>query len=141
MEPEKLLTSPDLELTTDNLKKELGRWSSLYEALTATLSKPPYEISPEWRFYKDGGAWLCKMSRKKKTVFWLSAWKPFLKCGFYFSQKSGDGISGLSIDDSLKSSYEKAAPIGKLHPLTIDLTAKRQLHDLCTVVSYKISRE
>lgn len=141
MEPEKLLTSPDLDLTSGNLKNELGRWFSIYETLTETLSKPPYDISPEWRFYKDGGAWLCKMNRKKKTVFWVSVWKQFLKCGFYFTQESGDGISNLSIDQSLKSSYDAATPIGKLYPLIIDLTAKKQLDDLYAVVSYKISRK
>jgi len=139
MEPEKLLTSPDLDLTSDNLKTELGHWFSIYETLTETLSKAPYDISPEWRFYKDGGGWLCKMTRKKKTVFWLSAWKRFLKCGFYFTQKTGAGIAELSIDQSLKSSYAKAAPIGKLIPLEIDLTKKKQLDDLYTVASYKIS--
>jgi hypothetical protein len=141
MEPEKLLTSPDLDLTSGTLKSELGRWFSIYETLTETLSKPPYDISPEWRYYKDGGAWLCKMNRKKKTVFWISAWKQFLKCGFYFTKESGDGISNLSIDQSLKSSFDAATPIGKLHPLTIDLTTKKQLDDLYTVVSYKISQK
>ena len=141
MEPEKLLTSPDLDLTSNNLKNGLGRWFSIYDTLTETLSKPPYDISPEWRFYKDGGAWLCKMTRKKKTVFWISAWKQFLKCGFYFTEKSGDGISDLSIDQLLKSSFDKTDPIGKLRPLIIDLTAKKQLDDLYTVASYMISRK
>ena len=141
MKPEKLLTSPDLDLTSDNLKNGLGRWFSIYDTLTETLSKSPYDISPEWRFYKDGGAWLCKMTRKKKTVFWISAWKQFLKCGFYFTEKSGDGISDLSIDQLLKSSFEKTDPIGKLRPLIIDLTAKKQLDDLYTVASYMISRK
>lgn len=141
MEPEKLLTSPDLVPTSDSLRNELGRWFPIYETLTETLSKPPYGISPEWRFYKDGGAWLCKMARKKKTVFWVSAWKPFLKCGFYFTQQSGDGISDLPIDHSLKSSFAKAAPIGKLYPFVIDLTSLKQLDDLYTVVSYAISRK
>ncbi len=141
MEPEKRLTSPDLDLTSDNLKNGLGRWFSIYDTLTETLSKPPYDISPEWRFYKDGGAWLCKMTRKRKTVFWISAWKQFLKCGFYFTEKSGDGISDLSIDQSLKSSFDKTDPIGKLRPLIIDLTAKKQLDDLYTVASYMISRK
>lgn len=139
MKPEKLLTSPDLDPSSDDLENGLGRWFSLYETLTVTLAKPPYGISPEWRFYKDGGAWLCKMTRKKKTVFWISAWKLSLKCGFYFTEQSGEGISGLSIDRSLKSSFAKTDPIGKLRPLTIDLTAKEQLDDLYTVASYMIS--
>lgn len=141
MKPEKLLTSPELDLTSDDLKNGLGRWFPLYNTLTETLSKPPYDISPEWRFYKDGGAWLCKMNRKKKTVFWISAWKESLKCGFYFTQKSGEGISALPIAPSLKSSFEKTAPIGKLRPLVIDLTAKKQLDDLYTVASYMISQK
>lgn len=140
IQAEKLLTAPDLDLNSDNLKHALGRWFPLYEALTEKLSKPPYDISPQWRFYKDGGSWLCKMSHKKKTVFWISAWSQYLKCGFYFTQKSGDGICNLPIDPSLKSAYDAAAPIGKLYPLVIDLTAKKHLDDLYTVVSYKISR-
>jgi len=80
------------------------------------------------------------MSRKKKTVFWLSAWKQYLGCGFYFTQQTGDGISALSIDRSLKASYDAAAPIGKLRPLVVNLTTKKQLDDLYSIVSYKISR-
>lgn len=139
MEPEKLLTSPDLVPTPGNLKNELGRWFPIYETLTEALAKPPYGIVPEWRFYKDGGAWLCKMARKKKTVFWVSAWKQYLKCGFYFTEESGSGIPALSIDHALKSTYANAAPIGKLHPFVIDLTSKRQLDELYTVASYTIS--
>lgn len=141
MEPEKLLTSPDLDLTSDHLKQGLGRWFPIYSTLTENLSKPPYDLSPEWRFYKDGGAWLCKMTRKKKTVFWISAWRQGLKCGFYFTEKSGGGIADLSIDPSVKSSFDKADPIGKLRPLTIDLTAKQQLADLYTVASYMIAQK
>lgn len=140
MEPEKLLTFPDIDPTSDSIKNGLGRWFTTYDTLTETLSKPPYEISPEWRFYKDGGAWLCKMTRKKKTVFWISAWKQYLKCGFYFTEKSGESISDLSIDPSLKASYDAATPAGKLYPLIIDLTATKQLDDLYTVVSYKLAR-
>ena len=139
MDLEKLLTSPDLDLTPQALENELGRWFSIYEMLTVTLSKPPFDIFPEWRFYKDGGAWLCKMARKKKTVFWISAWEPFLKCGFYFTQKTGVGIADLSIDQSLKSDFANVTPVGKLYPLIIDLTSKKQLDDLYAVASYKVS--
>jgi hypothetical protein len=140
MEPQKLLTSPNLDIASEELKHELGRWFSIYETLTDALSKKPYGIAPEWRFYKDGGAWLCKMTRKKKTVFWISAWKQFLKCGFYFTQKTGVGIADLSIDQSLKSLYTNTTPVGRLHPLEIDITNKKQLDDLYTVAGYKITQ-
>lgn len=104
-----------------------------------TLESPDLGVSPEWRFYKDGGAWLCKMTRKKKTVFWLSAWESCLKCAFYFTAKTGEGISDLAIDEPLKLAFEKAKPIGKLYPLVIEVRAKKQLSDLYAVATYKIS--
>jgi hypothetical protein len=41
-----------------------------------------------------------------------------------FPEITGVCISDLSIDHSLKSSYTKATPVGKLIPLEIDLTKK-----------------
>lgn len=138
MKTGQLLTLPEVEPTSDLLRDELGRLFPIYEDLTATLESSKFGISPEWRFYKDGGAWLCKMTRKKKTVFWLSAWQACLKCGFYFTTKSAEGISALSIDPSLKSAFANAVPIGKLYPLVVELQTKKQLKDVCTLASFKL---
>jgi hypothetical protein len=139
MKPGQLLTHPEVEPTSDALRIELGRLFPIYEVLTMTLKSPDLGVSPEWRFYKDGGAWLCKMTRKKTTVFWLSAWESCLKCAFYFTAKTGEGISDLAIHESLKLAFEKAEPIGKLYPLVIEVRAKKQLSDLYAVATYKIS--
>ncbi len=140
MKPGQLLTSPEIKLTSETLREAFGRLFPIYEDLTGKLGSPQFGISPEWRVYKDGGAWLCKMTRKKKTVFWLSAWESCLKCAFYFTAKTGQGIPELPIDDSLKQAYREASPIGKLFPLVIDVRAKRQLSDLYIVANYKILR-
>ena len=141
MKPGQLLTQPEIEPTSDALRIELGRLFPIYEVLKMTVALPDLGVSPEWRFYSDGGAWLCKMTRKKKTVFWLSAWESCLKCAFYFTAKAGEGISDLSIDESLKLAFEKTAPIGKLYPLIIEVREKKQLNDLYTIAAYKISQK
>ena len=97
-------------------------------------------LGTEWRYYKDGKSWLCKITRKKKTVVWMSAWQDHLSLGFYFTEKTGAGISELEIDPALKEIYATAEPIGRLKPLTVDLKASSQLQDLGTLLQYKISK-
>ncbi|PKP08994.1 MAG: hypothetical protein CVU09_13085 [Bacteroidetes bacterium HGW-Bacteroidetes-4] len=45
------------------------------------LPETPWQV--QWRYYNDGKAWLCKVSYKKKTVFWLSVWEAYFKVAFY----------------------------------------------------------
>ena len=77
-------------------------------------------MTHEWRYYQDGKAWLCKITFRKKTVVWLSAWSDCFKLGFYFTEKSGGGIPGLHIKDSIKADYLNHQPIGKLKPLVVE---------------------
>jgi hypothetical protein len=58
------------------LKNVLGdSYSAYYELLQVFDSK---KMEGEWRYYKDGKAWLCKVQYKKKTIVWMSAWKGLL---------------------------------------------------------------
>lgn len=102
-----------------------------------TINRDEYGITGTWNFYKDGKAWLFKASWKNKTIFWLSVWDGFFKVGFYFNDKNGAGIPGLPIDLSLKELFLNTPPIGKLRPLTINVTERIQLDDLLRVVMYK----
>ena len=43
-------------------------WRVLFDHLVD--AHPDFEST--WRFYKDGGRWLLKTTRKSKTIFWLS---------------------------------------------------------------------
>lgn len=141
MKKNQLLIDPDTEPTSAVLEKELGPRFRIYQKLVSTLESEEYGVSLEWRYYKDGGAWLCKMARKKKTVFWLSAWKTHLTCGFYFTAKTSQGIAALPIERSIIEAFESAKPIGKLLSLTIDLKLNRQLTDLYQVIRYKIDQK
>lgn len=140
MNKDQLLIDPDREPTSAVLEEELGPRFRIYRKLVTTLESEEYGVLPEWRYYKDGGAWLCKMTRKKKTVFWLSAWKSHLTCGFYFTAKTSQEIAALKIEKSIVDAFESAKPIGKLLPLTIDLKLNKQLNDSYQVVRYKITQ-
>lgn len=110
---------------------------SVYEKIYKTITSSEFELNPEWNFYKDGKAWLCKVSHKKKTVFWLSVWDTGIKTGFYFTEKTRSGVLELAINEELKQHFQNAKLIGKLIPLTLVVENEAQLDDLKTLIIYK----
>lgn len=112
----------------------------MFEEFISSVQSEPYSLSPEWRYYKDGKAWLCKICRKKKTVVWLSAWTECFKLGFYFTEKSGEDIPNLDICNSLKENYESNKPVGRLKPLVAEVNQRSQLEDVLTLIQYKIGK-
>jgi hypothetical protein len=96
---------------------------------------------PEWNYYKDGKAWLCKVLYKKKTVFWLSIWEKYFKLAFYFTEKTGKEINELDIDVSIKEDFKQAKPIGRLLPLVIEMRKKEQLKDVLKIIEYKKNKQ
>ncbi|MGD9264270.1 MAG: DUF3788 family protein [Lysobacterales bacterium] len=135
-----LLKDPDLAPTPEVLESKFGSLYPLYVELINLLESDDLGLATEWRYYKDGKAWLCKITRKKKTAVWMSAWQDHLHLGFYFTEKTGAGIPDLEIDPALKESYATADPIGKMKPLTVELKNTSQLKDLRELLRYKISK-
>ncbi len=121
------------------LEGVLGRSHIAFGRFMEAIGGPDYALMPEWRYYKDGKAWLCKISYKKKTICWLSAWNGFFKVSFYFTEKTKEGISGLKISEEVKGAFAKAGPAGKLIPLIVDVKSSKQLKDLLAIVTYKLS--
>ena len=133
-----LLRNPEPEpgdrLFSDILSEQLYQ---TYEELLKMVSE--MGLSHEWRYYNDGKAWLCKITHKKKTVAWLSLWENAFKTGFYFTEKTGAGITSLDIDNKIKSSFSQNKPIGKLLPLTLEIDHKNKLEDFRKIAEYKMA--
>lgn len=130
-----LLNNPLVYPTDEELKKVLG---SAFEALSELMLRiADMELVPEWRFYKDGGAWLCKVQFKKKTVFWLSVWESHFKVVFYFTEKTVEGLMPLPIESNLFQQLKLVNRIGKFIPLIFRIQMSSQLDDVFTVADYK----
>lgn len=140
MEPQMLLKDPGVFPSNDVLRETLG--DSIYKVLESfieTITSEEYGLVPEWRFYNDGKAWLCKAVYKKKTVLWLSVWKGSFKVSFFFTEKHLEGIAALDISETIKEEFAKAKPTGRLIPMIFDIRGKEQLEDLLKVVRHKKS--
>ncbi len=133
-----LLTDQEVIPTEEVLEMELGNIYPVFDEFIGAVQSDELKLIPNWRFYKDGKAWLCKITLKKKTVVWLSVWSDCFKLAFYFTDKSGGEIPGLPINDSIKEFYLNHKPIGRLKPLVVEVKEKAQLADINTLIKYKI---
>ena len=124
-----LLRDPEVFPSEEVLKSGLGKSYAAYEELHKTLTDDKFGLAYEWNYYNDGKSWLCKVTFKKKTVFWLSVWEKHFKTGFYFTEKTIMGLSGI----------EPGKPIGKLIPVVINVTSKKQIKDVLKTATYKMS--
>lgn len=133
-----LLSNSEIYPTDEVLEKVLGKnIFRVYEALIKIITSVEFELKPEWNFYKDGKSWLCKVTSKKKTIFWLSVWENYITTGFYFNAKNRSGIFSLKINPKIIQQFEEAKPIGKLFPLVLDIDNTGQFDDLIEIIRYK----
>lgn len=132
-----LLTDPEQE-PNDKLLKEIltEQLYQTYYELQKTIAE--IGLNYEWRFYRDGKSWLCKITYKKKTIAWLSVWENYIKTGFYFTEKNRSGVLALNIDDKIKTTFISACPIGKLIPLALEFDNKNILRDFRKIIEYKM---
>ena len=135
----KPLTDSSIFPADDVLEKILGKVYPIYGNLMESITAPEIGLVHEWRYYKDSNSWLCKVSFKKKTVFWISVWNKYFQMGFFFTEKTKTGIMELPIDDNIKTEFQKAKALGKLIPLSIQVTKKKQIKDILELVKYKKS--
>jgi len=119
------------------LRGALGAAYPVFAEFMAAIQGGGFGLVPEWRYYKDGQAWLCKATHKKKTIAWISAWDGFFKVSFFFTEQSGAGIAKLAIADALRRDYAGGQAVGRLKPLVVPVRKKGQLTDLLTLIEYK----
>lgn len=132
-----------IELTDENtfpdesvLKKVLGRSFNAYLELLKLYADN--DLIHEWRYYRDGKAWLCKVQKKKRTIVWMSAWKGYMQAAIYFPVRYLEDIFNLNISDDTKNKIENTKNVGKSKPCIFEIRNKKALKDLAEVMKFKI---
>jgi hypothetical protein len=95
----------------------------------------------EWRYYKDGKAWLCKVQYKKKTIVWMSAWEGFIKAGIYIPEKYTDKIYSLDISEETKNRIRETKNVGTSKPCIFEVRNKKDLKDFKKVMQFKLEMQ
>ena len=132
---EQLMKDPNTQLTDELLATALGDSFAAWKEFNENLQN--YDISLEWRYYKDGG-WLAKVTHKKKTIVWVSASEGSFSTGFGFPEKPHlrAGVQELDISDDVKQSIT-STPKGTSFSIVINVYQTSQLTDVYRLIEYK----
>ena len=132
---EQLLKDPDIRITDEALSTILGHSFRAWNVFVEKLSD--YDVTVEWRYYKDGG-WLAKCTHKKKNIIWASVSEGFFSTSFNFPEKPHlrVGVQELNISDDIKKSIT-STPKGTLFGVTINVYNENQLSDVYKLIDYK----
>jgi len=126
---------PSEEIIFAHLGKAKPLWTSLFEHIHAVHP----DITEEWRYYNDGKSWLMKVTRKKKTVFWLSIVKGAFRTTFYFTDKAEAAIVASDLPDDLKRQFADGKTYGKIRGLTVVHASKQNTAAAKTLIERKLS--
>jgi len=123
---------PTQEIIFEHINKTVPLWLSLFNYIDETYP----EINREWRYYNDGKSWLLKVTRKSKTIFWLSIIKDSFRTTFYFSDKAKQSINNSSINYDLKEQFNSKSG---LRGITVIVRKKKDIEYIKELISIKLS--
>ena len=135
-----ILKDPDQYPTEEVIYSCIGKKKALWISFFAMLGEHHPDFSQERRYYKDGKNWLMKVTRKSKTIFWLSVWKNDFKIGFYFSDKAEELINQSAIPDDLKEEFKNGRRYGKIRGLTIVFTKKKDIEYADSLIAIRLKK-
>ena len=138
MEPP-VLTNPDEFPSDAVIASHLGRRVALWNSFFEFVGAAHPECVAQWRYYRDGKSWLLNLSRKKKTVLWISVIRGAFRTTAYFTDKARDAILASALSDDLKAQFLEGKAYGKLRGITITFTKKRDVEDAKVLIALKIA--
>lgn len=119
------------------LQPILGRSYRAFKKLMTLFDD--HGLAYEWKYYKDGKAWLCKVQKKKRTIVWMSAWRGYIQVAMYFPERMLDNIYALEISRDTKDRIMKTKNVGKSKPVIFEVRNQAVLRELNIVMQFKIN--
>jgi hypothetical protein len=114
----------------DEVKKT---WDSFIDSL-----KENYPLfSGEWRYYNDGKNWLFKITKKTKTICWVSVYHNKFKTTFYFSDKAEDLITKSPLAKEYIDQFVSGKRYGKIRAVTVEIKKSKDLESTKLLMDIK----
>ncbi|MGD9899994.1 MAG: DUF3788 family protein [Calditrichaceae bacterium] len=108
------------------LGRYLGDVKRIWDSFIKFLKDDPL-ISTEWRYYNDGKSWLFKVTKKKKTICWVSVCQNLFKTTFYFTDKAEDLLKSSRLKKEYLDQFINGKYYGKIKGVTVGI---KSLSDL-----------
>ena len=135
---EKTVLTDKEEYPSDKvLQRTLGETKEVWDAFFAFLAEHYPLYTGEWRYYRDGNSWLFKLTKKKKTVCWISVYEGKFKTTFYFADKAEELILNSRLKKALKEAFINGKHYGKIRGLTVDIKETQDLSSTKKLIEIK----
>lgn len=133
-----VLSDPNIFPTDKILFPYLRKAKPSFVSLFEYNHKNFPDLVERWKYYNDGKRWLLNVSRKKKTIFWLSVNEGFFRTTFYFNAKAAQGVLTSKLPKALKDRFRESA--GKtFRGITAVIKAKKDIGVYKELLSLKMS--
>jgi hypothetical protein len=119
------------------LARHLGKSKNAWDSFIGLMKKNYPSFTSEWRYYNDGKRWLFKITKKAKTVCWVSVWDNRFKTTFYFSDKAEDLVKNSKLNKEFKDQFIHGKKYGKIRGITVDVQKTTDLETVKILIEIK----
>ena len=134
-----VLTDKNQFPTEEVIFSHIGKTKALWLLLFEDIHKNHPDFAEQWRYYLDGKSWLLKVTRKDKTIFWLSIIEGTFRTTFYFTDRAEEAISQSSLSAALKKQFEAGKHYNKIRGLTVLFKNRRDVDYARQLIEMKLS--
>ncbi|MBD3376041.1 DUF3788 family protein [candidate division KSB1 bacterium] len=119
------------------LQRVLGETRASWDIFTEMLKTEYPFFAGEWRYYRDGNAWLFKVTKKKKTICWVSVYEQKFSTTFYLSDKAEPLIVASDLSADYVEQFIAGKHFGKIRGITVMINEPADLDDTRILIGIK----
>ena len=111
------------------LSRCLGAAKNTWDIFIDIISEMYPQFAGEWRYYNDGKSWLYKITKKKKTVCWVSVYRQKFRTTFYFTDRAEELIVSSQLKKDTIDRFVRGKHYGRIRGVSIEVEKPADLKE------------
>ncbi|MDO9577467.1 MAG: DUF3788 family protein [Candidatus Cloacimonadales bacterium] len=99
----------------------LGKTKTIWDSFLDFIKVEYPAFSTEWHYYNDGKSWLFKITKKKKTICWVSICEKMFRTTFYFPDRVEDLLTNSKLKQEYIDRFLNGKRYGKIREVTVEI--------------------
>ena len=124
---------PNDEVLSNYLGKVKNTWDSYLDFIEESYPL----FSGEWRYYNAAKNWLYKITKKKKTICWVSIWHNMFKTTFYFPDRAEELITKSKLKKEYIDKFIYGKRYGNTRGITVEIKKTIDLNTTKILIEIK----
>ena len=137
MEP-LVLSDKSVTPTDELIFSIIGKNQEHWKKIMQTIHEKYPEAQGQWNYYNDGKNWLYKMSRKKKTIFWIALHKDTFRITFYFGDKAETIIEKSDLPSRIIEEFKNGKRYGKIRAISMKVLQSEDVENAIKLTDIRV---